>query len=133
MSAQDNHDEARPGVDVTISICGSAGDGANSAGQILNRAVALMGYHIMPNAVICLLASSLLGGRSIYQMTGGPIQIIGGEAAVAGYDAILSEASEPSLLFLRLKREEIVQAELAKEAQAAVPAAARAAHVPVLG
>lgn len=38
----------------------------------------LMGYHIMPNAVICLLAASVLGGRSIYQMTGGPIQIIGG-------------------------------------------------------
>ena len=47
LSAQDNPDEAQPGIDVTISICGSAGDGANSAGQILNRAVALMGYHIM--------------------------------------------------------------------------------------
>ncbi len=38
----------------------------------------LMGYHIMPNALLCLLASSLFGGRSVYQMTGGPIQIIGG-------------------------------------------------------
>ena len=46
MSAQDNP-QASAGIDVTISICGSAGDGANSAGQILNRAVALMGYRIM--------------------------------------------------------------------------------------
>ncbi len=47
LSAQDNHDAAPSGIDVTISLCGSAGDGANSAGMILNRAVALMGYHIM--------------------------------------------------------------------------------------
>jgi len=38
----------------------------------------LMGYHIMPNAILCLVAASLFGGRSVYQMTGGPIQIIGG-------------------------------------------------------
>lgn len=46
MSAQDKS-AAPSGIDVTISLCGSAGDGANSAGQILNRAVALMGYRIM--------------------------------------------------------------------------------------
>lgn len=40
----------------------------------------LMGYHIMPNALFCLLAASLTGSRSIYQMTGGPGQIIGGGA-----------------------------------------------------
>lgn len=40
----------------------------------------LMGYHIMPNAVACLVASSLVGGRSVYQMTGGQIQLIGGGA-----------------------------------------------------
>jgi len=34
-------------MDVTIRICGSAGDGAIAAGQILNRAMALMGFHIM--------------------------------------------------------------------------------------
>jgi glycosyltransferase involved in cell wall biosynthesis len=38
----------------------------------------LMGYHIMPNALICLLGAELFGRRSIYQMTGGPHQVIGG-------------------------------------------------------
>lgn len=38
----------------------------------------VMGYHIMPNALICLIAASLFGGRSVYQMTGGPIQVMGG-------------------------------------------------------
>lgn len=33
--------------DVVVRICGGAGDGVRSAGQILNRAAALMGYHIM--------------------------------------------------------------------------------------
>ena len=37
-----------------------------------------MGYHIMPNALICLVAARLCGGQAIYQMTGGPTQIIGG-------------------------------------------------------
>jgi len=40
----------------------------------------LMGYHIMPNSVVCLVAASLIGARCAYQMTGGPIQIIGGGA-----------------------------------------------------
>lgn len=38
----------------------------------------LMGYHIMPNSLICLVAASLFGTHSAYQMTGGPIQVIGG-------------------------------------------------------
>lgn len=37
-----------------------------------------MGYHIMPNAPLALLASGLFGGKAIYQMTGGPIQVEGG-------------------------------------------------------
>lgn len=37
-----------------------------------------IGYHIMPNAPLALLMSGLFGGRAIYQMTGGPIQIRGG-------------------------------------------------------
>jgi glycosyltransferase involved in cell wall biosynthesis len=41
----------------------------------------LMGYHIMPNALLCLIAAALLGRRAIYQMTGGPGQVIGGGAA----------------------------------------------------
>ena len=37
-----------------------------------------IGYHIMPNGLLCLGASGLLGCRGIYQMTGGPEQFIGG-------------------------------------------------------
>src|SRR5262245_21408294 len=40
----------------------------------------LMGYHIMPNALLCLVAGALLGRRTIYQATGGPAQIVGGGA-----------------------------------------------------
>lgn len=38
----------------------------------------LMGYHIMPNSLVCLVAASLIGASSAYQMTGGPIQVVGG-------------------------------------------------------
>jgi glycosyltransferase involved in cell wall biosynthesis len=63
---------------------------AKALGRTLARAAVLMrtacrvrpdvvmGYHIMPNALLCLAAASLFGGRSVYQMTGGPTQIIGG-------------------------------------------------------
>jgi glycosyltransferase involved in cell wall biosynthesis len=40
----------------------------------------LVGYHIMPNALICLLIAALLGRRAFYQMTGGPAQVVGGGA-----------------------------------------------------
>jgi glycosyltransferase involved in cell wall biosynthesis len=45
------------------------------------RCDVLMGYHIMPNALLCLVAGAFLGRRAIYQMTGGPAQIVGGGAA----------------------------------------------------
>lgn len=35
------------GIDVTLRICGAAGDGSLAAGSFLNRAAARMGYHIM--------------------------------------------------------------------------------------
>ncbi len=38
----------------------------------------LMGYHIMPNGLLCVAAAAMLGRRSIYQMTGGPVQVDGG-------------------------------------------------------
>lgn len=38
----------------------------------------LMGYHIMPNALMCLAAGRLAGARVFYQMTGGPTQVLGG-------------------------------------------------------
>ncbi len=34
-----------------------------------------MGYHIMPNAPLALLMARVFGGKAVYQMTGGPIQI----------------------------------------------------------
>lgn len=43
-----------------------------------NRCNLLVGYHIMPNALICLVAARLLSKRCAYQMTGGPVQLIGG-------------------------------------------------------
>jgi glycosyltransferase involved in cell wall biosynthesis len=45
------------------------------------RCDVLMGYHIMPNSLLCLVAGALLGRPAIYQMTGGPAQIVGGGAA----------------------------------------------------
>ncbi|MEW6200104.1 MAG: glycosyltransferase family 4 protein [Planctomycetota bacterium] len=43
-----------------------------------HRPAVLMGYHIMPNALLCLVAARLCGLRAVYQMTGGPVQIVGG-------------------------------------------------------
>ncbi len=37
-----------------------------------------MGYHIMPGAASALVVGSLLGRPTCYQMTGGPIEILGG-------------------------------------------------------
>ncbi len=43
-----------------------------------HRPATLMGYHIMPNALLCLVAARLFGRRAVYQMTGGPVQVVGG-------------------------------------------------------
>jgi glycosyltransferase involved in cell wall biosynthesis len=37
-----------------------------------------MGYHILPNSTTSLIAARLLGRPSCYQMTAGPIEVIGG-------------------------------------------------------
>lgn len=42
------------------------------------RPDAVIGYHIMPNALLALMAARWSGARAIYQMTGGPVQLIGG-------------------------------------------------------
>jgi len=34
-------------IDITIEICGSAGDGSIAAGQIFNHALSYLGYHVM--------------------------------------------------------------------------------------
>jgi 2-oxoglutarate ferredoxin oxidoreductase subunit alpha len=39
--------QSNSSIDVTIEICGSAGDGSIAAGQILNHAVTFLGYHVM--------------------------------------------------------------------------------------
>ncbi len=38
----------------------------------------VMGYHIFPGAVSALLVARLLGRRACYQMTGGPVELVGG-------------------------------------------------------
>ena len=43
-----------------------------------DRSDVLVGYHIMPNALICLVVAAVLGRRAVYQMTGGPAQVVGG-------------------------------------------------------
>lgn len=53
---------------------------------IRHRPDVLIGYHIF-NALTCLVSAALVDGKAIYQMTGGPVQMIGG-----GY------GSEPWLL-----------------------------------
>jgi L-malate glycosyltransferase len=37
-----------------------------------------IGYHICPGAVSALVVGSILGRPSVYQMTGGPVELIGG-------------------------------------------------------
>lgn len=41
-----------------------------------------IGYHIIPNATIALVAARVLGRAACYQMTGGPVELVGG-----GYQA----------------------------------------------
>ncbi|MFQ5428667.1 MAG: glycosyltransferase family 4 protein [Phycisphaerae bacterium] len=56
----------------------------------------LIGYHIMPNALICLLTARCFGAKAVYQMTGGPIQIIGG--GVGSENTLLRRQGRPSAL-----------------------------------
>jgi L-malate glycosyltransferase len=53
-----------------------------------------MGYHIVPNAVIALIGARLFGRVAIYQMTGGPTEIIGG--GVGSENLWLSRLRRPS-------------------------------------
>jgi glycosyltransferase involved in cell wall biosynthesis len=60
----------------------------------------LVGYHIMPNALICLLVARLIGAQAVYQMTGGPIQLIGG--GFESENSLLRRVGKPSPLRERL-------------------------------
>ncbi len=55
-----------------------------------------MGYHIMPNACLALVAGSLFGRPTSYQATGGPTEIIGG--GYLGDEAIGAHIQKPSKL-----------------------------------
>ena len=70
----------------------------------------LMGYHIMPNALLCLVTARLLGLRAAYQMTGGPTQIIGG--GVGSENPLLRRLRRPSALLERLMFEAVRQFDL---------------------
>jgi serine acetyltransferase/glycosyltransferase involved in cell wall biosynthesis len=70
----------------------------------------LMGYHIMPNALLCLVTARLLGLRAAYQMTGGPTQIIGG--GVGSENPLLRRLRRPSALLERLAVEAVRQFDL---------------------
>jgi phenylacetate-CoA ligase len=60
----------------------------------------VIGYHIFPGALSALLIAKLVGARSIYQMTAGPVELIGGGAATE--NALLSRLRCPSPLLERL-------------------------------
>lgn len=60
----------------------------------------LIGYHIMPNALMCLLAGRWLGLPAIYQMTGGPVQLIDG--GIGSENALLRRQVKPGRLRARL-------------------------------
>ena len=58
-----------------------------------HRSDLLMGYHIMPNALVCLIVARLLGRRAAYQMTGGPVQLAGG--GVGSENTLLRRQRKP--------------------------------------
>lgn len=68
--------------------------------SLRERPDALMGYHFMPNALMCLVVASLVGARAIYQMTGGPIELIGGGFGCE--NVVLSRLGGPSSRLERL-------------------------------
>jgi hypothetical protein len=52
-----------------------------------------MGYHLGPGACTMLMAGKLMGRPTCYQMTGGPVEIIGGGDATEGIGAPLRRPS----------------------------------------
>ncbi len=67
---------------------------------VVNRPHIYMGYHIMPNALLAVLFARVFGGKALYQMTGGPLQVIGG-----GYQSenpLLAAIQTPSQILEKL-------------------------------
>lgn len=67
---------------------------------VREKPAAVMGYHIMPNGLMALAVGALTGTPAVYQMTGGPVQIIGG--GVGSENALLRRQRRPSRLRERL-------------------------------
>lgn len=65
-----------------------------------HRPMFYMGYHLMPNSLMAVVAAKLFGGLSFYQMTGGPAQLIGG--GYKGENPLLNACEKPSKLQERL-------------------------------
>ena len=59
-----------------------------------------MGYHLLPGACSALMVGKLLGRPSCYQMTGGPVGIIGG--GFAAVDCVEGMLGRPSKLVEKL-------------------------------
>lgn len=59
-----------------------------------------MGYHLFPGACSALIAARLLGRPACYQMTGGPVEVIGGGSG--SENALSSRLSGPSAFLERL-------------------------------
>jgi glycosyltransferase involved in cell wall biosynthesis len=69
-----------------------------------------MGYHIFPGACSVLIVARLLGRPACYQMTGGPIEILGG--GIHAENQIASRLARPSAFLERLAVDVIRQFDL---------------------
>lgn len=67
-----------------------------------HRPVLVMGYHLFPNALTALLTARMLGARSVYQATGGPIELIGG--GWQSENVLVKRLAWPALLLERMVR-----------------------------
>lgn len=59
-----------------------------------------MGYHIFPGALTALIVARLMGRPACYQMTGGPIEVLGG--GVHNENRLMSGLARPSAYLERL-------------------------------
>jgi glycosyltransferase involved in cell wall biosynthesis len=69
--------------------------------SVRHRPDLYMGYHILPNSSLALVAARLFGRPACYQMTGGPVEIVGGGYRSLG-NALLGRLRVPSPRLERL-------------------------------
>ncbi len=60
----------------------------------------VMGYHLFPGALTALIAARCCGAAAVYQMTAGPIEILGG--GLAAENRVMSALGRPSRRIERL-------------------------------